>query len=150
MPSSKTILAVSVALANAARLANASYVLVDPMHPIMSEAQQCSYEEGLVGNTYNVVINNAKRYDTSTCGTGFLDNIHGRGCTVTSWGCNYAADGDTLNANFCTDSACGTDDIQDAINAAFGNLEGVVCSVSELTLFESISPSRGFLARGNR
>lgn len=97
--------------------------LVNPAEPELSTTTECSYLAGIMSaHQYNVVIEKASDYTDDECGSGFLDNIHGRGCTVTSWGCNYASDETTMNANFYTDTACGGDDISAAINAAFGGL----------------------------
>ncbi|KAK2763905.1 hypothetical protein FQN54_009524 [Arachnomyces sp. PD_36] len=94
---------------------------VDPNSPHLSLEEQCIYSGSSA--TYwqwNVVISDASDFTDDDCGSGFLDNIHGRGCSDTGFGCNYADDGTTMNANFATDGFCGGDDISAAINAAFG------------------------------
>lgn len=72
---------------------------------------------------WNVVVSKADEYTDDECGSGFLDNINGRGCAITSWGCNYADDGSTMNANFASDLGCSATDISSAINAAFGGVD---------------------------
>ncbi|KAK2760341.1 hypothetical protein FQN54_002410 [Arachnomyces sp. PD_36] len=94
---------------------------VDPFLPHLSLEEQCTYGGNVLSFwQYNVVISDASDFTDDECGSGFLDNLHGRGCAVTRWGCNYADDGSTMNANFATDSPCYTDDVSAAINAAFG------------------------------
>lgn len=94
---------------------------VDPFLPHLSLEEQCTYSgNALSWWQWNVVIPKASDFTDDECGSGFLDNIHGRACAATKWGCNYADDGSTMNANFATDTFCGPGDISAAINAAFG------------------------------
>ena len=77
-----------------------------------------------------MVIANARQYDTGGCGQGFLDNMHGHGCSVFSWGCNYANDPSGvpyLEANFAVDLLCNPSDVESAIWNAFGHLDGIGC-----------------------
>lgn len=97
--------------------------IVNPSDPELSLDEQCVYRWQFRSvYQWNVVISDASDFTDDECGSGFLDNINGRGCSVTNWGCNYADDESTMNANFTTDMACGDDDISAAINAAFGGL----------------------------
>ncbi|KAK2759781.1 hypothetical protein FQN54_002515 [Arachnomyces sp. PD_36] len=111
-------LAVTLALAFTA---TAIDDIVNPSDPHLSLEEQCVYRYQFRSiYQWNVVIPDADDYTDDECGSGFLDNIDGRGCSVTNWGCNYADDETTMNANFAADLACGDDDISAAINAAFG------------------------------
>ena len=101
--------------------------LMDPFDPVISTDQQCSWGNGNVLLTYNVIINNAKEYTEDECGSGFLDNVKGPSCTVSDWACNYATDGKTMNANFNVPLGCGPSSVEGAIYKAFGKLEGVPC-----------------------
>ena len=95
--------------------------MVEPTDPHLSVEEQCFYQAGIRGiYMWNVVINDATDFTDDECGSGFLDNINGRGCSIVNWGCNYADDETTMNANYAADLACGSDDISAAINAAFG------------------------------
>ncbi|KAJ5185493.1 hypothetical protein N7491_006641 [Penicillium cf. griseofulvum] len=95
---------------------------INPQDPKLSLDEQCMWKRGGLDlfNYWNVVINDASDYTDDTCGSGFLDNINGRGCAVTGWGCHYANDGKTMNAGFKAPTTCTHDDINSAINAAFG------------------------------
>lgn len=93
--------------------------LINPDRPHLSKRQQCTWREEYSSiYKYNVVVNNAKVFTHGVCGKGFLDNMHGEGCTVTNWGCNY--DGKSMNANFNTDLGCNPEKIEWAIWKAFG------------------------------
>lgn len=96
---------------------------INPEHPKMSLDEQCTWKWSAGYGYWNVVINDASDFTDDTCGSGFLDNVNGRGCSVTGWGCNYADDGKTMNAGFKTDFFCSSDDIGSAIKAAFGGKE---------------------------
>ncbi|PKY06684.1 hypothetical protein P168DRAFT_316671 [Aspergillus campestris IBT 28561] len=94
---------------------------INPSDPKLSLDEQCTWIEKVPTHYhYNVVINDATDFTDDQCGSGFLDNLHGRGCAVTGWDCNYADDDKTMNAGFNTDTACEDDDVSKAINAAFG------------------------------
>lgn len=102
---------------------------INPQDPKMSLDEQCLYSlpDGDVATRWNVVIPKADEFTDDTCGSGFLDNLHGRGCAVTGWGCNYADDHKTMNAAFKTQTTCGKTDVSKAINAAFGGKK-LVCA----------------------
>lgn len=115
-----------------ARDASSTYTdAVDPNHPHYSFESQCTYSDVAdAAWQYNVVIANAKAFTKDECGSGFLDNIHGHGCTVTGWGCNYATDAsgmDYMEANFAVDFWCDSGNIGSAIWNAFGHLDGIAC-----------------------
>ncbi|KAJ5823812.1 hypothetical protein N7447_006152 [Penicillium robsamsonii] len=95
---------------------------INPRSPKMSLDEQCmkGADAGRLFTYWNVVINDASDYTDDTCGSGFFDNINGRGCAVTGWGCHYANDGKTMNAGFKAPNTCSDVDISSAINAAFG------------------------------
>ena len=110
----------------------ASYTAaVNPAKPSISFEQQCTYAEEYASiMVYNVVIADAKQYDSGGCGAGLLDNLHGNGCTITGWGCNYANDASGvpyLNANFNGDLGCDSGDVGSAIWHAFGHQDGIDC-----------------------
>lgn len=100
----------------------------NPKQPTLSHSQQC-FLAGIVPGfrVYNVVITDAKKYTDDTCGSGFLDNLHGHGCAPSNWVCNYAADGTTMNANFKSGDGCNEGDVEGAIWNAFGHRGGVTC-----------------------
>lgn len=104
---------------------------INPEHPKMSLDEQCTWKWAAGFGYWNVVINDASDFTDDTCGSGFLDNVNGRGCSVTGWGCHYADDGKTMNAGFKTDFFCSGDDISSAINAAFGGKD-VFCGDYDL------------------
>jgi hypothetical protein len=95
---------------------------INPEEPKMSLDEQCMKKtvDGYPFTYWNVVINDASDFTDDTCGSGFLDNINGRGCAVTGWDCHYANDDKTMNAGFKTQTTCSDVDISNAINAAFG------------------------------
>ncbi|KAK6538493.1 hypothetical protein TWF694_010076 [Orbilia ellipsospora] len=103
-------------------LASTPFVAAAPAAaPLGAELQErsvgvsCVYYQYPVDYVYRIWVYNDKSVDTS-CGQGFLDNFHGRGCTVTGWTCNY--NGPDAYLQFQTDLFCGPDDIQAAIQAA--------------------------------
>lgn len=96
---------------------------INPEHPKMSLDEQCMFKSGPGFNYWNVVIKDASDFTDETCGSGFLDNVNGRACSPTGWGCHYANDGTTMNAGFKAPLTCGHIDISTAINAAFGGKE---------------------------
>ncbi|KAJ5922316.1 hypothetical protein N7516_010019 [Penicillium verrucosum] len=102
---------------------------INPSEPKMSLDEQCMRKTAEVPllQYWNVVINDATDYTDDECGSGFLDNVNGRGCAVTGWGCNIASDGKTMNANFNTGESCTNEDVSSAINAAFGG-KNVECA----------------------
>ncbi|KAF2636455.1 hypothetical protein P280DRAFT_522089 [Massarina eburnea CBS 473.64] len=104
---------------------------VNPDKPHMSYESQCIKKKDYDAVwAYNVVIQNAKKYTKGGCGSGFLDNLHGQGCTITNWGCNYATDSsgmDFMEANFQGDLGCDGGDVGSAIWKAFGHLKGIDC-----------------------
>lgn len=104
-------------------------IFINPWEPKLSLDEQCIWREANapVARQWNIVVNDAKDFTDDTCGSGFLDNLHGRGCAVTGWGCNYANDGKTMNAAFNTQTTCGDTDVGNAIKAAFGGTE-LVCA----------------------
>lgn len=95
--------------------------LINPDYPHLSQDQQCTYlyEFSSIYH-FNVVVNNAAPFTEGGCGHGLIANLHGHGCWVTNWGCNY--DGYTMNANFQNDIGCGPSAVQGAIAKAFGGL----------------------------
>lgn len=100
---------------------------INPSDPKMSLDEQCIWVEEPMLWKWNLVINNAKDFTDEQCGSGFLDNLHGRGCSETGWECNYANDGKTMNAGFNTEVGCQDFDVSGAINAAFGG-KNVECA----------------------
>jgi hypothetical protein len=48
-----------------------------------------------------VVVNNDSKYDPTTCGAGFLDNLRGRCSVITDWACDIG-DNDSANMAFDT------------------------------------------------
>ncbi|PLN75623.1 hypothetical protein BDW42DRAFT_199329 [Aspergillus taichungensis] len=97
---------------------------INPSDPKMSLDEQCTWvEKPPTPSQWNVVINDASDFTDNDCGSGFLDNLHGRGCSVTGWECSYANDDKTMNAGFKTDSLCDDRDVGEAIKAAFGGRE---------------------------
>ncbi|KXG46782.1 uncharacterized protein PGRI_035280 [Penicillium griseofulvum] len=93
---------------------------INPQDPKLSLDEQCMWKATNLFNYWNVVINDASDFTDDTCGSGFLDNINGRGCAVTGWACNYAKDGKTMNAGFKAPTTCTHVDMNNAIKAAFG------------------------------
>ncbi|KAF3927860.1 hypothetical protein ABW20_dc0103981 [Dactylellina cionopaga] len=90
----------------------------------------CTYngESGQFYDTWNIYIPNDNIVD-STCGAGFLDNLNGRGCSITEWGCAYDNGGPAATLTFQADTLCGTDDVQNAIAAAAqGKYPPVICN----------------------
>ncbi|KAK6535398.1 hypothetical protein TWF694_001859 [Orbilia ellipsospora] len=88
----------------------------------------CTYTSpGGVYYAYTITVPNDKIID-ATCGGGFLDNLHGRGCSITAWGCDYV-NGSGARITFNADPFCGPDDVSAASNAAAqGKYPGVVCN----------------------
>lgn len=106
-------------------------IYINPKHPKMSLDEQCMWKWEAGFGYWNVVINDASDFTDDTCGSGFLDNVNGRGCAPTGWGCHYADDGKTMNAGFKTSLFCSGEDISSAINAAFGGKK-VTCGDYDL------------------
>ncbi|KAF3931966.1 hypothetical protein ABW20_dc0102142 [Dactylellina cionopaga] len=77
----------------------------------------CTYRPIFLYYAYSIYIPDDKIID-ETCGAGVLDNLHGRGCTITNWQCGYIDDGPAAQIWFNADPQCGGDDVGNALRAA--------------------------------